>query len=279
MRSSRTTIMTGIGLASLLLAGCHKKPEGQVVATVNGSEVTRRDLVAELGASGGRSVDDLKTMQSSLLQGVVDRKLLIQEAKRENLDKNPQYLAQLQRTQDILLAQMLAQTLTGRAKPPTPAEAQAYVAEHPLMFGGRRLLTVDEIDTAAASIDDATLATLTDNDAVAGWLKTHNRPFSRGPKTVDTFLLPPELATRMIAGVGAKPFRLRNAGVLGIAQVQQVKDAPIPAGQQVVLAQRALQRQRASQTLNQELNQLRASADIKYLAGFSPPSGAGEKPL
>lgn len=262
--------LIGAGLACLAIAGCHKKPEGQVVASVNGEEITRRDLTTEFAAAGGQSVDDLKQIQPALVQSVVNRKLLDQEAKRENLDKNPQFLALEQRGREVLLAQLLAQTWSQRVKPAGAAEAQAFEAANPLMFDRRQALLVNEIDTGSASMSDAQLAGLHSNDAVAAALGAAKKPFRRGDKALDTLALPKPLAEKLTGRIGAEPIAIRQGSVLAVIEVKQAKDTPIPPEQRLKVAQAALTRTQAQETTENQLKQLRDTADISYLPGFGP---------
>lgn len=268
---TRTAAFIGLSLMALGMAGCHKKPEGQVVATVNGDEVTRRDLVSELQAAGGQSADDLKAVQPQLVESVINRKLLVQEAKRENLDKNPQYLSALQRTQEVLLAQMLAQTWTARAKAAKPAEVQAFIAQNPLMFGQRKLLLVNEIGVPGNGVTNAQLANLHSNDQIAAFLNARKQKFQRGVRTVDTLTLPGEFAQKLVAQLGKEPIAIRNGNAVAISQVLQMRDAPIPSDQQTKVAQMAIQRQRSLTEASSEVKQLRDGAEIQYLPGFAPP--------
>lgn len=90
---------------AVLLAGCREKaPEGQVVAVVNGEEVTRRELATEPGAANG---DAPQSELAAMLSGVVDRKLAAAEAKRLELDKTPRFVAQAERLQEVMLSRTL----------------------------------------------------------------------------------------------------------------------------------------------------------------------------
>ena len=271
--TAKRGLAAGIGLCALALAGCHKKPEGQVVASVNGEEITRRDLVTEFAAAGGRSADDLKAIQPALVQSIVNRKLLDQEAKRENLDKNPQYLALQQRGTEVLLAQLLAQSWNAKVKPASAGEAQAFVAANPLMFDARKALLVDEIDTASASLSDSQVAGLHSLDAVAAALNAGKKPFRRGGKVLDTLALPKDLAAKLVERTGGDPIAVRSGAVLAVIEVKQAKDTPVPPEQRIRVAQAALARTQAEQTTQNQIKQLRDTADISYLPGFGPTTG------
>ena len=272
------TAVLGVVLVGATLAGCDKKPEGQVVATVNGEEITRRELVSEVNAlgAGGASEEQMKAAQPMVVQGIVDRKLLVQEAKRSNLDKNPQYLAMRQRADDVLLAQMLAQTWTGKIQKPNAGAIRAFIAENPQMFGERKVMVVDMIVTSPNSISAKQLLPLKSNDAIAAWLKANKKPYQRGNQQVDTLQLPKPLAQQLSTRAeSGEPVALNSGNTLTIMAPRAVRPAPVPANQWNRVAEQAIQQQSGGKTTAAELKRLRETADISYLPEFAP-AGAGK---
>jgi peptidyl-prolyl cis-trans isomerase C len=273
----RRAVLTAV-LGCVVLAGCDKKPEGQVIATVNGDEITQRELVAEVNAVGGGanvSEQQMKSAQPLLVQGMVDRKLLVQEAKRSNLDKNPQYLALRQRTDDILLAQMLAQSWAARDQKPAPAAVQAFINENPLMFGQRQAVLVDAIVTPATSITPKQLLPFQSNDAIAAWLRDNKKPFERGNRQIDTMTLPRPFAQQLLARAAkGEPVALNDGNALTIMAARAVRPAPVPANQWRPLAERAMKQQAQGKVAQDEIKRLRETADISYLPGYAPKGKA-----
>ena len=269
--TGRRRVLLGVALACAALGGCKKKPEGQVVATVNGDEITRRDLASEFAGAGGKNGDDITALQPALVQSIVNRKLLVQEAKRTNLDKNPQYLALRQRGQEMLLAQMLTQSWTGKLKPPRAQDVPAFIAANPLMFAQRKILLCDTITTPSASISEAQLHQLTSTDAIAAWLTANKKPFQRADKPIDTMTLPQELSRQLVGNAVNGPVAINTGGTYSIVSVKAVRDAPVPADQQNKVAQAAMAQRQQAQTGEEQVKRLRTSADISYLPGFAPP--------
>ena len=276
-RMMKAATLLGIATATLALGGCKKEPTGQVVATVDGQEITQRDLMAEFQASGGRTKEDFQTVQPQLIDAVVTRKIVVEEAKRQNLDKNPQYLSLLNRTQETLLAQSLAQTWNNRNKPADAGAARAFIAQNPTMFGGRKVMLVNEIRVEGKAVSDAQLTPLHSNDQVAAFLDGRKVKYERGMRTVDSISLPPELANKLVSAAGGEPVGIRSGAVMAVTQVMQVRDAPVPADRQLQLAQQAMQQRAAMQTVSSEVKRLRDAADIKYAEGFAPKKAPGEK--
>lgn len=271
------SVVAGIA-ASVSLAGCHRQPAGQVVATVDGNEITRRDLLSELQALGGRSEADLKATQSSLVAALVDRKLLDQEARREKLDKNPEFLAAEQRQHDVLLASMLAQTFAARTPKPDANAVQQFIAENPQMFGGRKLLLANEISAPSQGIKPQDLAPLHGPQAVLDYLKAKHIAFRQRTATLDTLTLPKQLSDKLLAMPQGEPLAIANGSSYVFTTILNTRDAPVPPAQQAQLAQAASMQQSAGKQLQEELKQLRGAADIKYLPGFEPEKQPGNTP-
>src|SRR5580704_8901481 len=79
MRLSRTAAL--IPLACLAIGGCRvgnplaKAPTGQVVATVNGEEITARDLQAEMGGATYPDVATRKRAQEAAIGDIIEVKV------------------------------------------------------------------------------------------------------------------------------------------------------------------------------------------------------------
>src|SRR4051794_20899250 len=93
-------------LVALAVTSCQKKASGQTVAVVNGEEITASELNSELANQKG-TVTDTTQARNAVLQNLINRKLLVQQAKSDGIDKSPEYVTQLRRTTDDLLINML----------------------------------------------------------------------------------------------------------------------------------------------------------------------------
>src|SRR5690242_9094487 len=87
-------------------SGCTRKAEGQTVAVVNGQEITAPDLNFALQqAKIPDSADNAQknAARSQVLQQLVDRRLLVEQARKEGIDKTPEYLNQQRLADETLL--------------------------------------------------------------------------------------------------------------------------------------------------------------------------------
>src|SRR5215469_14989534 len=153
-------------LIAMALAGCHflhlgqaSQPVGQVVATVNGQEITVRELNAELSQVNVTDPKLRKAAEQYALRAIIARKILAQTARAQGLDKTPEFAIQRDRATEALLAQALAAKVAASVPAPTPEEAQNLITAHPNSFAERKIFTVDQIRTAGP-LDQAVVAAL-----------------------------------------------------------------------------------------------------------------------
>ena len=84
-----------------------KEPSGQVVAVVDGREVTLRELRAELTGVSFPNAQARKFAERAALQAIIRRRLVAMAAHDQGLDKTPDFALSKQRAMDILLAETM----------------------------------------------------------------------------------------------------------------------------------------------------------------------------
>src|SRR5690606_37345712 len=94
------------------------KPAGQSVARVNGEDITVHQLNAELE----RVPPGQPVSRKDVLDGLIGRQLLLQQAKKEKADRDPRVLQAIERSKDQILVQHYLQEKIG--KPAQPSEAE-----------------------------------------------------------------------------------------------------------------------------------------------------------
>ena len=194
LRLTRAGLMVAMVAAGLVLADCKAQaPKGQVVAVVNGQEITGQDLAAEARASGAQQGQT----PALVLQRVVARVLLAQSARADGLDRYPGYPSDLARIQQDFLAQKVLKTTVKPPVKPTPQSLSAFIDAHPNIFKDRMRLQADEIKFRSS--DDMKSLNGADTLAsVASRLQSLNVPFTRETRTIDTAELPPPLAEKLM---------------------------------------------------------------------------------
>jgi hypothetical protein len=112
-------------LVVILVAGCGKKPRGEVLAKVGSRVMTTADLTL----LAGRSADSLtKTERWQLVEGWIERTLAGLEGERRHFDKRSDVRLELDMLRgDLYAAKLLAEI---PAAAPTDVEVQTYYDAH-----------------------------------------------------------------------------------------------------------------------------------------------------
>lgn len=282
--SRKSKIMAGTAAILLLVGGCQKKVGGQVVAVVNGEEITQQELNAELqGATVPASADKNQVM-AQILQRIVDRKLLVQEAKAQGLDQSPAYLEQVRRSQDALIVNLLAGKLSKNISLPDGGAVTRFISTNPTMFSDRKRYALDQIIFAQPA-DAAVIKELEPAhslDAIAALLSARGIQFTRGKGQLDSATVPPVMASRIASLPSGEPFLVPDNGRLVASVITATEAVPTPDEQAKPAALNLLRQQALSDAMRRQLEKARTAAKIEYKPGFSPPTtpaGATQAPV
>ena len=258
------------------LTACQKKAEGQTVAVVNNEEITASELNAELANANIPDSADKKAITNRVLQGLVERRLLAEQARKEGIDKSPDFIARQRRMNEELLIGMLASRSMDTSKLPTDAEIAAFQAKQPQAFANREVWKLEQLqyDTPQdKAISDRIVATKTLTE-LAGVLSAARIPFQRASNQLVTSAIPAELYPQLARLQGGEPF-IVPAGAKSVASsIVSREPAPLSGPQARTEAVNAMRRLNSTTALQQRLKDLKASAKIDYKEGFAPPPGA-----
>jgi len=267
-------------LGVALLAGCEKQPEGQVVAVVNGDEVTLQELNNELGNADLPEGEAKTEARNRALDSIINRRLLAGIAQEQGIDDSPEYIVRRRQLEEALLVQMLAQRTARPMKQPTAQEVNAFVAENPQMFADRAILSVDQIRFPTPARQDY-IAALRPAKTMADVVTVLNRlgiKFERATTQVDSGNLPREMFERIKAVGSAEPFVIPSPGGVSVGQVVASRPAPLPANQVTPAATSLIQRRNLGTELDTMIKAAKAEAGIDYQDGFAAPKASATSP-
>jgi peptidyl-prolyl cis-trans isomerase C len=268
--------VAGTAAMLVLLSGCEKKVGGQVVAVVNGEEITQQQLNAELNGAQLQPGADKKAIMAQLLQRVVDRTLLVQQAKADGLDQSPAYLEQARRQQESLLVNMLAGKMAKNISLPDNSAVSSFIAGNPTMFAGRKRYTLDQIvfpqPTDMSVVKD--LQPAHSLEEIAQILTAKGIQFQRGNGQVDSGMLPPEVASRIAALPAGEPFLIPDNGRLVASVIKSAEAVATPEDQAKPAALNVLRQQALAEAMRKQVTKSRSTAKIEYQPGFAPPAGS-----
>ena len=276
LRPFHTLLLPALALLVLIVAGasgCSRPPpSGQILARVNGTDITRRDVLIELTASGAPADVNADSVTPALLDRLVSRQLLVDEATRLSIDRSPEFLGEMRRSRDILLTQLLGERLLENSTTEIDAESNLAVgARDPgrLVSGQHQIFKVDRI-VLLAKVDSATLARLPSLDAAASWLARRCLAFRRGTVELDSLTLDPGQVVRL-RRAGKQPVVGQEVGLGNengtMDQVLSIRTQAVTAEEQETASNKFGSQEVISKQLDQLTNRLRKGAHIQYARG------------
>ncbi|MFZ4688108.1 MAG: hypothetical protein ACOYLS_02610 [Polymorphobacter sp.] len=287
MTPVRITILASAAIAILATTACgdsKKPPEGQVVATVDGKDVTIHELNAEIAQIPNRGDDaPRKLVESVALARVIERKMLAQEAAKRGLDKNPQFLLARARTDETLLVQALQGDIQSKVTATPRENAQKFITENPQVFGDRKIFTLDQIQfLRPANIDSLPFKDAKTMAEVEKILVDANIEYRRAPEQLDSLTVNPALTTeitKLSSAANAEPFMFADqpagapAPIIYVNMVTNAKSQPFIGEKAITYAQNILQRQEIQKRLATELKTWQESYKTKiiYAKGYGAP--------
>lgn len=227
-----------------LLSGCgDRTPTGQVVAVVGDTDITRRDVAAQIG--GGVAPQVQARARETALEAVIQRELLARAARQRRIDASPDYLAAIRRARtDILIARLEASVLAD-LPPPTDAEIDAFITAHPQMFAERMQITAAQTRTGAPAAASDTV-------------------------TIDSALLAAPIARQLATTAINAPTAIDVDGQVRTLRILARAPVPVTGRAAIDTARQVIMRQRLDQALARIVSEERARTPIRYRSGTGP---------
>ncbi len=284
MKRGISLLMVGLMLASCGKHGSKDAPKGQVVATVDGQEITASQLNLEMqGAPSDPNV--AAAAQSAALQGLISRKLLVAEAKKRGLDKSPIAAMLRARAEDLALVQLLQMTIASGVPKISDDEVNNYISTHPSTFGQRKLISVDQLLVPKISADVIKqMIPLKTLPEVAALLDKNKVQFVRSAAVLDTLNLDPEAAAKIAGMSGDDVLVMPSGSGVQVARITGSRIEPLSGEEAQRVARLLLMRQRSSKQVRQAMEdivkagQSKVSINPKYEPKTSPKASPATPP-
>lgn len=267
-----------IALTCVVLAGCgskNKTPTGQVVANVDGQEVTIRELKTEMGTFSTSDPKIMKSAEQTALRAIVNRKLLAKAAIDQKLDKSADYGLQKQRAVEFTLVQALQANITKSVPASTREEAEHYISAHPNAYAERKIMKLDQVQTPLPMSSEmaAKLQPLETIEQVIATLSAANIPTNRVTSQLDGAVADPGMVDQVLKLPSSGMFTVPQGNLLTINKVVSVRTEPFTGEPAIKAAMARLQGQHTNEALQRSITQLigKGMPKVKYAKGYEPP--------
>jgi peptidyl-prolyl cis-trans isomerase C len=257
-----------IAATSLSACGDKEKKSGQALASVNGEEITALQLNEEMQRSGVPAAQQ-ETARKQLLDALVDRQLLLNEASKDKTDRDPKVMQAIERAKSLIIAQAYMQKRVGSIAKPTQGEIAEYFNKHPEFFTHRKQFDMQQLIIATKDLDDPLKKAMDEAkslDEVSQWLQAHNVKFARNQVSRTTADLAPELGAKLQSMPKGQLFIIREGERSMLISIADIKEVPVTlevAGRQI---EQYLMNTRTKEAAANELKRLRSTAKIEYLS-------------
>lgn len=262
---------TALVLLAALLAGCGDKAKeskpGQALARVDGNEITVLQLNEELARAGVPATQQ-QAASKQLLQALIDRQLLENEAAKEKLDRDPKVMQAIDRARALIIAQAYMAKKVGGTQRPSSTEVEEYFNKHPEFFTSRKRFDMNELVIASASLTPE-LRKAADGakslEEVAVWLDAHKVKYAKSQVSRTSSDLPPQVSQKLLALPKGQIFVVNEGDRAMLISIADIKDAPVTldvAGPQIA---QALAGEKNKELAAAEIKRLRSNAKIEYL--------------
>jgi EpsD family peptidyl-prolyl cis-trans isomerase len=280
MTKSNVTWLAAASIC-LVLAACgskNKTPTGQVVANVDGKEVTAIDLRSELGNFSTTDAKVRKAAEMQALDGIISRKLLSQAAEKAGVDKSPGFAQQVERTKEVLLVQTWETQIAKAVPEPSSVEATKFITDHPAMYAGRKLYDVDQIRFPRPSDPEVikALAPLKSLEEVSALLKSHNIPVRASQDQMDPLNVDPRLFDQIVKLPPGEVFLMPGGNAVIANRIRESRDAPLTGDVAMKHATAYLKAQHTREALQRQFGSILEAGrtKVKFAKAYEPPNAA-----
>jgi len=267
VRYKELLLMLGV-LAPFALSACgSSKASATVAARVNDYPIAIRALTPP------RSPAAPTTAAPARLEQLINLQLLVQEARRLKLERDPAVTARITSATQAILARAYIDLAAARSAAPDTHDIEAYYHDHPEAFARRRLYLLRELTVHLPADRFAQLRRhcvhARDLRSLTSWLRAQHIAFEQTERARASDQLPRAVMPAFL--------RLRR-GDIGVARtpegawVLQVIDwmsAPVSLQTARPLIERYLALRLRSAVETAEIQRLRDGAHIQYLGRYA----------
>lgn len=272
MKSTITARLAFAGAAFISLHACSSEPTGQVVAIVNGEEITQQELNAEISELPTPPVGDKQAIRRQVLQQIVDRRLMAQVAKEDGLDRDPMYVIRERRLKEDLLVQMYGVKAAETVRVPDTGAVKKYLTENPGKFSQRTAYLVDQVSFNFPS-DQKVLKQLEADKTLADVEETLTNlkvSYSKGKNSIDSASIPAPILKQILALPEGEPFIIPMQGKIVVSVITGSQAVPTTEQEAEPMAAQTMRAENLGKLLRTRLDEARTKASISYQDGMAP---------
>lgn len=262
----------------LVMAGCSKHDEAgkgssQVVAKVNGSEITVHQLNFALSKMGKLDQSQVKAASEKVLQQMVDMELLKQKSVDEKLDRDPNVLQVLEATKQQVLAQAYMQKVASKQAIPSADEIRKFYDTHPELFSERNVYVIQEfaLQTGPEHADEieAGISAAKTPEEIGKWLQDNKYVFNVNASRKGAEQLPLELLKQLHSLKAGDTLVVKSPQAIVLLFLAKIDRQPVGFENAKPVIQQFLVNSGQQTLVKNEVANLRKKAKVEFYGDFS----------
>lgn len=266
-------------VAGLSACGNKEKKPGQTLVSVNGEEITVLQLNEEMQRSNIQAAQQ-EVASKQLLESLIDRQLLLNEAVKDKLDRDPKVVQAIERAKALIIAQAYMQKKIGTVGRPEKNQVEEYFNKNPQFFAQRKQFDMRQLIIPTADMNDGLKAAMDSAKSledVAAWLDANKVKYARAQLSRTSADLAPELSGKLLAMPKGQLFIIREGDRTLLISLADIKDSPVTLAQAEPQIEQFLFNKKNKDAADAELARLRSTAKIDYMNKAeqkAPPAAA-----
>jgi EpsD family peptidyl-prolyl cis-trans isomerase len=264
-------------ILAISIAGCSKKDGDkaatQVVAKVNGAEISLHQINHVLSKAGNVPADQLDRARKTAVDRLIDQELLAAKAVEEKLDRTPETLMTIEMARREILARARVEQLMAAASKLNSGDVTKYYVTHPELFAERQIYSLQEISFPTQKEGVADVQALVDKGAamndIQALLRSRNVQFGTNAGIRAAEQLPLEMLKVLHAT--KEGGMLLNSSPQGhtVVKVVGIRKMPVDEATARPKIQAFLINQRVAEVTTNELKSLKTTAKIEYVGSLA----------
>ncbi|WP_308609954.1 EpsD family peptidyl-prolyl cis-trans isomerase [Massilia frigida] len=269
--SHKRLLCAALMVALAALGGCGNKGSkpkvGQALVSVNGEEITELQLSEELMLANVPPAQQAEASKK-LVEALIDRQLLQNEAAKEKADRDPKVVQAIERAKALIIAQYYMQKKVGAVARPSAVEISDYYTKNPDFFAARKQFDMKQLVIQSKDLSDE-VKKVAENakslDDVAVWFDANKIKFMRAQASRTTSDLAPEMSAKLKSMPKNQLFIVKEGERSMLVSIVDVRDNPATLEVASPQIEKFLFNKRTKDAADAELKRLRAAAKIDYL--------------
>jgi EpsD family peptidyl-prolyl cis-trans isomerase len=272
-------------VAATLLVACGQKKDlapadatgSEVVAKVNGDELTASQLALALLKQRGMRPDAGDAAAKQVLDQLIDEQIVAQKAVAAKLDKDPKVVTQIESARRDILARRFLESAAETAAKPADDAVQKFYDSRPALFAQRKVYTLQRLDIQAPDDRrteiDAHVQSLKTSAELTDWLKAQKLPFTTKQEQDASEQLPPAVLDKLATlKEGESTVVPSQFGVSALTLVSSTSAPKTLADARPAIEQFLANQGRRELIMNMQKT-IRDGAKVEYLGRFAATAG------